>query len=175
MTPVSNGALSVLALDPGERVGWARAGVAPDGEWYDVRHGITPLRDMAVAIHGTLCPDPDDPVIAYYDVVVMEDWRLYPHMAKTMVGSSFPSVQFVGMVRLCCWLNPAVKLVTQGAGIKSTADKTMAKLRPELFATVTNPRAHDDAHDMDALRHLWHWTFKTCVGSAPHSQQGVAA
>lgn len=143
--------MRVLALDPGERVGWARADVGPDGAWTHMRHGITALRDMALSLTTRL---------DHYDVVVMEDWRLYPHMAKTMVGSSFPSVQFVGMVRLLCWQRPAVTLVTQGAGIKTTADKVMARLRPELFETVTAPRAHDDAHDMDAVRHLFFWTWK---------------
>lgn len=165
----------VLALDPGDRVGWARADVAEDGTWTDLRHGITPLREMAFAIDEALDthshPDyPDD--CCQYDVVVCEDWRLYPDKAKDFIGSTFPSVQFVGMVRLCVWQSSA-KLVMQGANTKKTADKAMKVCMPDLYAKVTTPRAHDDAHDMDALRHLFFWTFQhTTLAPKP---EGVAA
>lgn len=161
----------VLALDPGDKVGWARADVADDGTWTDLRHGITPLRDMALAIHsaldlhaGVMCHDDEDNQDPNpdYDLIVMEDWRLYPHMAKQMIGSSFPSVQFIGMVRLCCWMS-GTKLVVQGASIKKTADKTLRANRPDLYEMVTTARTHDDAHDTDAIRHLWHWTWKTRI------------
>lgn len=158
--------MRVLALDPGDRVGWARADVDPSsGTWDDFRHGITPLKDMALAAYRALVdghPETGEPA---YDLVVCEDWRLYPHLAKTMVGSAFPSVQFIGAVRLSCWLS-GVRMVMQGAAIKSTADKTMKVLRPELHEQVTTPRAHDDAHDLDAIRHLWFYTYRnTDVGS----------
>lgn len=154
--------MRVLALDPGERVGWARADVDDSGTWDDFRHGITPLRDMAMAVHRALTDHDGYDVRAMapqYDVVVVEDWRLYPHLAKSMIGSSFPSVQFIGMVRLSCWLSNT-KIVTQGAGIKTTADKMMAKVHPDLYELVTRPVAHDDGHDQDAIRHLFYWTTK---------------
>lgn len=152
--------MRVLALDPGERVGWARADIADDGEWSDLRHGITPLKDMALAVHAaTVLADLDAREPVGYDVVVMEDFRLSPMGAKHLIGSSFPTVQFIGMVRLCCWLSNT-KLVTQGASIKDTADKSMKALRPELWETVSRPIRHDDGHDQDALRHLWYYTFK---------------
>jgi hypothetical protein len=140
----------VLALDPGDRVGWARADVADDGTWTEFRHGITPLRDMATAVYY---------VKKRYDVMVCEDFRLYPQMARSLVGSSFPSVQFIGMVRLCCWLAD-IEFVLQGARAKEMADRSMKKLCPDLYNLVTTPRAHDDAHDHDAIRHLWTWTMK---------------
>jgi hypothetical protein len=144
------GIVRALALDPGERVGWARADIHPDGSWENVHHGITPLRDMALKIHDA---------ITDYDLVIMEKWVLYPHMAHQFHGSSFPSVQFVGMVKLCCWVNN-IKLVMQGAAIKKIADKTMSE---ELRKKVTRAGAHDDLHDMDALRHLWFYTWKEII------------
>lgn len=154
--------MRVLALDPGERVGWARADVDEDGTWSQLRHGITPLWDMATAVAraSDIYPSGEDYESAPdYDVVVMEDWRLYPHMANNFVGSAFPSVQFIGAVRLCCKLS-GTKLVMQGAAVKKTADKTLAKLRPELHELVTRPIKHDDGHDQDAIRHLWVYTFR---------------
>lgn len=151
--------MRVLALDPGDRVGWARADVDPSsGTWDDFRHGITPLKDMAIAVMTN---------VVDYDVVVCEDWRLYPQQAKTMIGSSFPSVQFIGMMKLSIWTDPGARLVMQGAAIKTTADKTMKVLRPELYELVTKPIAHDDGHDLDAIRHLWFYTYRnTKIGEA---------
>lgn len=155
---------TVLALDPGERVGWARATVDEDGGWTELRHGITPLRDMAITLSAQA---------KNYDTIVVEDWRLYPHMAKSMTGSSFPSVQFIGMVKLLCWLGP-IEYVTQGAAVKNTADKAMSRIMPDLLGMVTRAVAHDDGHDQDALRHLFYWTWKHTRLGAAHIE-GAAA
>lgn len=174
--------MRVLALDPGEKVGWARADVSPTGAWSDVRHGITPLRDMAIAVHKALCEPyidgtPDThlsrgnqtiEMANDYDVVVCEDWRLYPHMAQQFVGSSFPSVKFIGAVELACWVS-GTKLVKQGAAVKKPALAMMAKFDPTLHAKVTRSGAHDDLHDMDALIHMWRYTERT-TELIPHSK-----
>src|SRR4051812_11884394 len=65
--------LHVIALDPGERVGWARARVNPDGTWDDMTHGITALKDMALALHKN---------VTKYDVVIYETWRLRADEAR---------------------------------------------------------------------------------------------
>lgn len=150
--------MRVLALDPGERVGWARADVNDAGQWSELRHGITELRPMALSVRESLAgPTPNSPG---YDLVICEEWRLYPHKAQEMIGSSFPSVQFIGMVQLCCWTS-GVKLKKQGAGVMTTGDKWMRRLNPELHEMVNAPRAHDDAHDMSAIRHLFYWTVRS--------------
>lgn len=149
----------VLALDPGERVGWARADVAADGTWKNTTYGITGLRDMAIKVAAVLIPDSH---MSAYDVVVCEDWRLYATHAKQMVGSSFPSVKFIGAVQLCCWLS-GTKLKLQGAreiSPDAPAMKAMASLRPELHELCFAPGRHDDNHHQDALAHLWAYTFK---------------
>lgn len=157
--------MRVLALDPGERVGWARADVAEDGTWTDLRHGITELRDMAVAVHEALIKGAADDHEWHrepdYDIVVVEDWRLYPGMAQQFVGSNFPAVRFIGAVQLCCWLSSA-KIVMQGARIKEPTLKVMRKLDPDLHTKVTRSGSHDDLHDMDAIMHLYHWSWKNC-------------
>lgn len=158
--------MRVLALDPGERVGWARADVAEDGTWSELRHGITPLKDMALAVYRALETEPPDiegdglpAKLPEYDVLVVEDWRLRAEKAKSFVGSSFPAVQFIGMVRLCAWRS-GCKLVMQGPALKTTADKTLARLWPEMYEKVTQSISHDDGHDLDAIRHLWVWTYQ---------------
>lgn len=150
----------VLALDPGDRVGWAHAKVYDDGHWEDLKHGISPLKDCALAVHHAL-NYPDD-MLPDYDLVVMEEWALYANKAKEMIGSTFPSVQFIGAVRLSCWLS-GTPIHMQGARNKTTALKSMPPLNPPLAELVERgmQHAHDDAHDMDAILHLWHWTFKS--------------
>jgi hypothetical protein len=167
----------VLALDPGSKVGYARADISPSGEWTDFRHGISDLWDMAEAVHGALYSQPwysgiEEQMVSHdpeYDTVVMEDWRLYKTHAQTMIGSTFPSVQFIGAVKLCCRL-AGVPCIMQGAALKSTADKTMKHLNPELYELVSRPVRHDDGHDQDAIRHMWHWTFCNTAIAKEHSE-----
>jgi hypothetical protein len=159
----------ILALDPGDRVGWARADVADDGTWTNLRHGITDLKPMALNVHHALDQYSGQHAGPEYDRIVIERWALYAHKAKVMIGSEIPSAQFIGAVKLSCWL-ANVPIVMQGAslvnsnkpGVLSTAEASMKKLRPELFEMVTQPGAHDEQHDLVALKHLWIWTFRNC-------------
>jgi hypothetical protein len=143
--------MEVLALDPGEKVGWARASVADDGEWSGLEHGITHLKDMALAI---------DANVGKYDLVVCETWKLRAGKERTFIGSDFPSVQFIGMVRLGCW-REHVAYEPQDPRIKTTADKSA----PDWLRKIIDnePRSHDDGHNVDALRHLWFWTWRNRI------------
>jgi hypothetical protein len=161
----------VLALDPGDRVGWAYATIAEDGAWSDVAHGIEDLKPLALRVyHAVTMGEPleqrNDCPRGGFDVVVCERWALYPHMAKVLVGSEIPSAQFIGMVKLSCWLagvplvmQPASRVNSNQPGVMAPAERSMKKLRPELFELVTQPIAHDDGHDLVAIKHLWAYTF----------------
>lgn len=141
----------VLALDPGEKVGWARAEIAPDLTFTELQHGITGLKDMALACEKR---------ISTYDLVVMEDWRLNAKTAKSLIGNDMQSSQFIGMIRLLGWTtNTKVKM--QGPGVMNTARKTAPDWLQEIIAK--EPKAHDDAHNVSALLHLWHWAWHEYV------------
>lgn len=149
----------VLALDPGDRVGCASATITPDGEWKVLAHWIDDLKPCALRVHHDLQG-------GMYDVVVCERWALYATHAKVMIGSEIPSAQFIGMVKLSCWLagvpimmQAAAKVNSNKPGVLAPAEKSMQKLRPELFELVTQPIAHDDGHDLVAVKHLWAHTF----------------
>jgi hypothetical protein len=139
----------VLVLDPGERVGWSRATIDEGGNWSDVRHGITPLWEMADAIYKG----------AHYDVIVCEAWRLYGSHAKTMIGSEFLSVQFIGAVKMFCRLT-GTKYVSQPASAKTIGLARLEVDYPDYHELATRDIAHDDGHDQDALMHLAAYTFK---------------
>ena len=137
--------MRTLAIDPGERVGWAVGDANPNG--LDIlEQGVHPLKDFALKLGE---------VIANYDVVVYESWRLYPNAAKTMIGNDMQPSQLVGMIRYLGWLNPQVKMVVQGANIKETALKTMPEHIHERLAKSS------EQHDQDAIMHLWfYWWDK---------------
>jgi hypothetical protein len=158
--------LRVLALDPGERVGWATGWIedgvrllGDDGVETVVadtkllrvdNHGISFLKDMALKVFE---------VAKDYDVIVYETWRLRPNKAKAFIGSDFPSVQFIGMVRLAAWVS-GTKLVSQGPSVKHTAEKYARAHLPDVAARLDKmPKAHDDGHDGDALLHLANFYF----------------
>jgi len=168
--------IRVLAVDPGERVGWATGVIWPErknqgtGHHYDdtlpppgplpqliVRdHGIAFLKDMALAIHQAVVVEDK------YDVVIYETWVLTPKGAKVSVGSDMQSSQFIGMVRQSCWLNPRVRLVPQGPSAMASANKSV-RAHPsgdDIQCRLTKlPRSHDESHDGSALRHMWTYFF----------------
>lgn len=182
--------MRVLALDPGERVGWASAvvdsrlsfpdgtavaecallpeqwvGKADEGTWKHTLeitgHGIAYLKDMALAVHQAVV------VEKKYDVVVFEKWVLTAKGARVSVGSHMESSQFVGMVRLCCWL-AGVKVVGQPTSALSSADRSLKCGHPSAAAVAKLVEAadsvsHDDGHDGSALRHLWTFFFDAYV------------
>lgn len=143
--------MRALAIDPGERVGWANGRVVGGGLAIE-GHGITKLWDFAVKLGE---------VFADYDVVIYETWRLRATMAKKFIGNDFQPVQLIGVIRYLHMIHPTVKLVSQGPAIKSTAEKTVT---PELRERLDKlPKAHDECHDYDALLHLHHWFWKRYV------------
>lgn len=160
--------MRVLAVDPGERVGWCTAtvheDVMPRSQWpneFEVTaHGISFLKDAALAIHKAVVLE--DRI----DVIVYETWILTARGARVSVGSDMQSSQFVGMVRQSAWLNPRVQLVPQSPGAMRSADKSMrahpsGAAMQEIIDKL--PKAHDDSHDGSALRHAWTYFFERYV------------
>ena len=151
----------VIAIDPGEKVGWAHGEVYEDTmagcHLLDLTgHGITPLKDFAMKFHE---------VAGNYDTVVFEPYRIAAGKFKAHVGSDVPTLQLVGMIRLSCWLNPKVKVVSSGPGNKATGRKYAAAHLPEISTKIEAALAtdHDSGHDGDALMHLANYFFKEYV------------
>lgn len=145
--------MKVLAIDPGELVGWAVGEVLPDKPVL-VRHGITPLKDFAVKFTAAF---------SSYDEVVYENYRLI--RAKNREGSEMPTSQLIGMIRLASWLHPDVHLVKQTPNNKNAINKVIEASDHEEFKDLIarEPGVHDDAHDIDAIRHLYYRWWKRHV------------
>jgi hypothetical protein len=145
----------VLALDPGERVGWANFDCDPvSGKVTNLKHGISPLKDMALRVAEKA---------GSYDVIVMEDYRISAAKVNLHIGSGVPTIQFVGMVRMACWQHPKTKLVVQSNRVKTTAAKTMRKLKPSWYEIIDETVAHDDGHDQDAIMHGWYYVWSNYI------------
>lgn len=169
--------MKVLAIDPGERVGWAHgviedrvrlggpplrgfqqeSGVLPEAtiqtETFKALevtgHGITALKPFALKLAR---------VIHDYDVVVYERWALAAGMAKQLAGSEMATSQLIGVIRYLSWVTPGVTLIGQWPAEMKTARKT---LPPEIEGIIEMlPAAHDDSHDESALLHLWRYYQK---------------
>lgn len=144
----------ILAIDPGEKAGWASVHLKDGVEWEDQpwQHGIKDLRDAGLFVYEHARD---------FDAVVYETWRLRPP-ANVFIGSDFPSIQLIGMIRMSCWI-AGTRLVPQSPVKKATANKT-ADLNPYLADLIARePGRHDEAHNIDAMRHLWYYCWTEYV------------
>lgn len=148
--------MKVLAIDPGERVGWAVADVLEvaserEGmEWtlYPRNRGVTPLKDFAMKLGE---------VIGDYDVVIYETFRLRANMNKAMIGNEFLPSQLIGMIRYLGWHNPSVKMVQLAPSMKQRTEKSFPRYLQEWIKNST------EEHDKDSVQLLWAWFFKEYV------------
>lgn len=155
----------VIALDPGKLTGWAVADVDADGEWTNLQHGILPAKDMVLQLAEDqdvgFAPDRQGGLFpgAFYDAIVYEDWVLYRSHVEEYVGSDMPYSQQIGQYRLIAWLSDT-PIYKQSASRKDLALRQARAFRPDLAAKIESiqARAHKDAHDGDALLHLWAFT-----------------
>lgn len=170
--------MKVLAIDPGERVGWAHGvieekflpvydptlSVEDEQVWADqmalevTGHGITVAKPFILKLRE---------VIGTYDVVVYERWALAAGMAKQLAGSEMTTSQVIGQIRLLSWTTPGVQLVGQWPAEMKTARKTAPREILDIIDSL--PAAHDDSHDESALLHLWRYFQKryTTTGGTP--------
>ncbi len=150
-------ATRILAIDPGEKVGWATALSWPATTDAEARlevltYGITGLKDFALTL---------DQRFQNYDQVIYETWRLRGAAARHLIGNDMQTSQLIGMIRFLGWKHTDVKLTGQGPQIKATALKTI----PDELRTLIDgaPAAHDEAHYADALLHAWHAHWRTHI------------
>jgi hypothetical protein len=155
----------ILALDPGERVGWNTATIsheplptpAPSLRIDD--YGILPQKRCALAMFGANGWSLPGLWITngQFDVVICESWILSAHGAKVSVGEEMLSSQFIGQVRLASWLTPYTRLVMQPPRAMNTGKLALLDDRPDYAAIRTiieaAPKAHDDSHYVSSLLH----------------------
>lgn len=136
-------AIKVIAFDPGTTTGWA-SGTISDGQLVVLDYGYNAWK--AVALHyDRVQRNPD----TRYDVMVYESFRLRRGDAMSLVGSTFPVIQFIGGVLVTSWAT-GTQIVTQEPSHKPVIDKMMGGAKNYL------PKSEVE-HDRDALRHLYYY------------------
>jgi len=120
----------ILAFDPGETTGWALYCTdSGTGETCKVS-GEFPTWRLLHALIESYNPD----------VVVYEEFRLYPAMAKAKSFSTFPEVEVIGVLKYLC----------QQRGLTPVAQKASYKDQVEIPRRVDGVKG---PHARDALRH----------------------
>lgn len=150
----------VIALDPGERTGWASARMGPD-QIEITGYGTLPRREMALhlaasqAVASLSVPEEFAAVAArtrLYDRMVWESWSPRPDKTtgsmEWIKGDKLLSARHVGHFELIAWLS-GCETREYGPDRKTGFQLTMP---PQIVAIQ---REQSEQHPKDALMHLW--------------------
>lgn len=152
--------IRVLALDPGERVGWNTAGIHHADELVILDYGILRFKDAVLALDGLGADKVPDLRPEHFDVMICESWILTRKGAQDSVGSEMESSQFIGAMRSARWrTSPAVRprLVWQMPSNMTTGRLALNNPRPDYAAIAeiidAAPASHKDSHYVSSLLH----------------------
>lgn len=144
----------VIAFDPGEHTGYAVLEYGTGGSldqftgFHLVEAGQIPWRERCASVKALLNRDP-----LQVGVVLLEQFRLYPHKAQAQIGSIFPSARVIGVIEAYAF----------EAGLSEKVDFQMASemqrvaIRPEHQTRLTSE------HMRDAYKHGRLWLVKQSI------------
>jgi hypothetical protein len=89
-------------------------------------------------------------------VVVCESFYLYPHKAQDQIGSSFPSAEWVGVLKYCTTLKNVPIVFQPALCMKMIKWSICTDLFPQL---VGSAQSKSD-HIKDAIKHGLYYYFK---------------
>lgn len=146
--------MRVLAIDPGERVGFAAGDITWDSEGRRQltleTYGIALLKDFAIKLAA---------VARDYDVIVYEEYIVQTRVSHA--GSTVPTLQLIGMIRLAAWLaaergEPGPQLVKHQVRQKTTGRAAAPIHLPSAVPIIEDAleQPHDEGHHGDAIMHL---------------------
>lgn len=153
----------VIALDPGERTGWATATMDRDLlVFHD--YGAEKRRDMALRLLHEQCQGKP-----LFDVMVWEAW--IPRADDTgsmewIKGNKLLSVRHVGHFELIAW-ESGTKTKEYGANLKKTFQASMP---PQL---VELQRGASEQHPKDAIMHLYGYFFENWFSATKPPEECV--
>lgn len=85
------------------------------------------------------------------DVVICEDFKLFPHKRQQQTGSKFPTVKVIGALEMLCW-STGVEFVLQEPHLKEVYSTKRLKSF-DLYIPGSK-------HRNDAMRHLLWYLYK---------------
>ena len=96
------------------------------------------------------------------DVLVVEEFRLYPHKAKDQIWSTFPTCEMIGAIKYihAKW-GQGCKLAMQSATIK---DPMFKQLRARKIKSQAKKQGVAGQHVLDAECHGYYWLLHGRLG-----------
>lgn len=140
--------IDVLAIDPGEKCGWAHGGIDRASRLHVLDHGIEHWKPFVMRLEQD---------IHEFDVVIYERFRLQAWAANALIGNDMQTSQCIGAIRSAGWRH-SVKLLAQDP----KDYKHGWTVAPPTVRAILDilPKSHDESHDGPALGHLAHYWFK---------------
>lgn len=145
----------IIAIDPGEATGYAIGRIDKKAKEFQIETwGHDPWRVFSMNYMNVMLGD--NP----FEIVVYESWRLRPEAAKPLIGSDFPAVQGIGVIKYGAWHRKA-ELCTTEPSYKPIIDKQMG-------GKDYLPERDTVEHYRDAFRHLC-WYAVNSAGIGPEA------
>lgn len=135
--------MNIVAFDPGKTTGVARARITGARTYSIIDAYQISWEDRFSAIKNTLYSADHRP-----DIVVVEDFRLYPHAAQHLINNSFPAVRVIGIIEAFCY-EARIKLEFQ----------TPASRKSTVVPDEDRPLVRQLKHSLDAYLHLRYWVL----------------
>ncbi len=147
----------ILSIDPGDvHNGVAYGFVDTSGlivHW---------TRDLKRVTLGRLCESAD------VDGIVVEEFRLYPELAREQGYSNFPTCEVIGMIAWICETR-GLPMFRQGASVKKKSRRIGERINvPGSVRTLGTGRSSyrgwdfdgPTQHERDAKAHLYWWGYR---------------
>ncbi len=148
--------MRLVAVDPGDKHNGVAFGLISDGDLYVGRVFTTDR----LSLYGELYHE-----ASKLDLVIVEEYRLYPELARAQGYSDFPTPQVIGGIMLMSeWLT-LFPVHMAKAEVKKRARRIGERAEmPGKIRTVNKVRGWDfegkTQHERDAIAHLVWWTFR---------------
>ena len=142
----------IVAVDPGQTTGVARASYEVGSDVLVLSGGGWEIKNIEgyVALETLLREAPPD-------LVIVESFNLRPDEAQSQVGSAFPSVEGIGIMKFICF-ELGVKMLLQTPGEKSMIADS------DLMKYLDLNHLMSSLHIRDALRHITYFMLKEKYG-----------
>ena len=132
--------INIFAYDPGQTTGYCQTVVQDDGFSFEVKECREIAWDEALPIIGNLFT-----WVRKESIVVVESFHLFPHKAKSQIGSGFPSVRIIGVIETYAYM---MGIPPKDIKYQAPSDISRVEVLPEHVKMVAG-----SPHKIDAYKH----------------------